>query len=107
MTDKTEQLYDLESVYDERIAPLMSQIIAVCKEHKLPMLATFQYQRTEENGEGFCTTSLPFSERGTAEKLTQAMNVMAPRRGPRMSTITVVKADGSKEVTMIADLTGR
>jgi hypothetical protein len=32
------------------------------------------------------------------------MSAMAPKR-PRMSTVTVIKADGSKEVTMIADLT--
>jgi hypothetical protein len=102
--EKEKPLYDLELVYDEQISPLMTQIIAICKEHRMPMLASFQYQRDEDNGEAFCTTSLPFEERGTAETLTRAMSAMAPKR-PRMSTVTVIKADGSKEVTMIADLT--
>lgn len=28
-----------EQVYDEKIAPLMTQIIAICQEHKIAMLA--------------------------------------------------------------------
>ncbi|MCI0526392.1 MAG: hypothetical protein L0Y56_02920, partial [Nitrospira sp.] len=34
--------YDLEKVYDKQIAPLMTKIIAICKKHKLPMVASFQ-----------------------------------------------------------------
>ena len=40
-----------EKIYDEKIAPLMTQIIEICKEHKLPMFATFQYDKYD-----FCTT---------------------------------------------------
>jgi hypothetical protein len=36
MSDKTK-----EEVYDEEIAPLMTQIIAICKEHKINTHATF------------------------------------------------------------------
>ena len=51
--------FDLEHVYDEQIAPLMNEIIAICKEHQLPMLASFAYRR-DENGEyDCCTTSIP------------------------------------------------
>lgn len=42
-----------ERVYDEQIAPLMDQIIAICKEHKLPVFAAFQYVE-----DGMCTTAL-------------------------------------------------
>lgn len=106
MTEKEKPLYDLENVYDEQIAPLMTKIIAICKEHRLPMLASFQYQRDADEGEGFCTTTLPFDERILAEHFSRAMNLLSRSPGPRMSTITVVKADGSKEVTMIAGLDG-
>jgi len=45
---------DLEKVYDEEIAPLMEKIIAICKEHKLPVFATFEFAPSE-----FCSTLIP------------------------------------------------
>lgn len=30
-----------EAAYDEHISPLMTQVIALCKEHKIPLLASF------------------------------------------------------------------
>lgn len=39
--------YNLESVYDEKISPLMTQIIAICKEHNMPMVASFAYTTFE------------------------------------------------------------
>lgn len=50
--------YDLETVYDEQIAPLMTQIIAICREHNLPMVASFAYRQDEEGGASFCSTVL-------------------------------------------------
>ena len=32
-----------EAIYDEKIAPLVNEILALCKEHEIPMFATFQY----------------------------------------------------------------
>lgn len=46
-------LADNEQVYDEQIAPLMTKIIGICKENKLPFLAVFQYQP-----EGMCSTCI-------------------------------------------------
>lgn len=94
-------LYDLEKVYDEQISPLMTQIIAICKEHRLPMLMTFQYQRDAEQGEGLCTTNLPFEDRVPCEAMVEAYRVLLRR--PKMSgmKLTTVKADGSKEVEHI------
>lgn len=51
-----------ESVYDEQIAPLISRVIAICKEHKIPAAATFQYEDDDENGPGFVSTCLPFDD---------------------------------------------
>jgi hypothetical protein len=50
--------FDLETVYDEKIAPLMTEIIKICRANRLPMLATFQYSK-----EDFCTTFMPFEDR--------------------------------------------
>lgn len=30
-----------EEIYDERISPLMKEILTICKEHKIPMVASF------------------------------------------------------------------
>lgn len=45
--------FDLEAVYDEKIAPHMTEILKVCKEHSLPMVASFQYAT-----ESFCTSCI-------------------------------------------------
>lgn len=59
---KAPEVFDLEAVYDEQIAPLMSQIIAVCKAHRLPMIASFNYRSTED-AHDTCDTLLAFEER--------------------------------------------
>ena len=46
---------DLEKVYDEQIAPLMKEIIRICHENQMPMLADFQYGPNHH-----CTTCMPF-----------------------------------------------
>ena len=43
---------DKEKIYDDEIAPWMTDIIAICKKHKMPFFASFQY-----SDDGFCTTS--------------------------------------------------
>jgi len=56
---------DKEKVYDDKISPLMSQIIKICKEEKLNMVASFQLRSEYEtdNEENFlCTTLLPMNE---------------------------------------------
>lgn len=100
MTDKHH--WTEEDVYDNQIAPLMAQIIAICKEKQIPMLATFQYCDTAEDGEGFCTTSLPFKDR-TAANLGRLMNQWAAdRRGGHVTLAEthVTNPDGSKVITI-------
>lgn len=42
-----------ESVYDEQLAPLMTQLLEVCQREGIPMFASFQY-----SDDGFCTSAL-------------------------------------------------
>ncbi len=49
---------DLEAVYDEQISPLMARIIAVCKEHGMPMVASFHLRTTPTEGKCLCTTAI-------------------------------------------------
>ena len=69
MTEITTEpgLYNLESVYDEKISPLMQQIIDICKAHSMPMIASFAYENCEEKGVGCCTTHLIFEGRNIRE----------------------------------------
>lgn len=49
-----EVIADNEAVYDEKIAPLMTEIIKICKEHRMPILANFEYAPGK-----FCSTYVP------------------------------------------------
>ena len=70
--------FDLEAVYDAEIAPLLTQIIAICKRERLPMLASFFYHNSEEHGAGYSSTFLPFDER-PSEKLEEACQIILHR----------------------------
>ncbi len=79
--------WDEEKVYDEKISPLMTQIIALCKEHKIPMAATFQYCDKPEEGPGYCTTILPMGR--AADRMNRVIGAMRPE-GPVALAITEV-----------------
>jgi hypothetical protein len=56
-------MYDKEKVYDDEIAPLMKQIIEICKREQLPMVMQFflQEERKDAEYEGqpmYCTTNI-------------------------------------------------
>ena len=56
-------MYDKEKVYDEKINPLMEQIIDICKENDLQMLASFALKERDKSGEDLkCTTYIPSEE---------------------------------------------
>ena len=51
---------DYESIYDEKIAPLMTQMIDICKENGISMFADFKLKdETDEEESYYCTTCLP------------------------------------------------
>lgn len=70
------EIYDLEHIYDEQISPLMQQIIAICKESNMPMIASFAFENCEERNLGCCTTILNgFSDREVPE-FNQALRII-------------------------------
>jgi len=86
----TQEPFDLEAVYDDEIAPLMTQIIAICKAHKLPMFTTFVYRAEGQDSADLCTTNLPFDERPMPSNFL-ALEPTARRghdRGPAMKLTT-------------------
>jgi hypothetical protein len=63
--------FNKEDVYDNEISPLMQKIIAVCKKHDIPMLASFTFENCEER----CTTYME-SESRTDQALDKALKVI-------------------------------
>ena len=69
--------FNLEHVYDEQIAPLMSQIIDICKAHELPMFATFLYANDSESEDHrFCSYFLLFNAREIPDELGSLPRIM-------------------------------
>ncbi len=80
---------DSEAIYDAQIYPLMAQVIAICQEHRIPMLATFQYkQEDQDHGEeaSWCTSRIPF--KGEHPRMEEACNVMV-RTAPSFLALTL------------------
>ena len=80
---------DSEAIYDAQISPLMEQIIAICKEHRIPMLATFQYKQSTPEGDGesgWCTSRIPFA--GEDPRISEACDVMV-RTAPSFLAMTI------------------
>jgi len=63
-------MYDKEKIYDEKIFPLMNQVIEICKENDIQMLFSC-YLRTDEEGDLTCDTYLPSKEQN-CDKLENA-----------------------------------
>lgn len=61
--ENTSPAFDLEAVYDAEISPLMKRIIEICKEHELPMVASFCYRSDGDGANDASNTCLPFGDR--------------------------------------------
>ena len=63
--------FDLEAVYDNEIAPLMKEIIAICQRVDMPMVAFFAYATGRT-----CTSAIVESERTPESFVTAQKEVM-------------------------------
>lgn len=80
-----------EDAYDEHVSPLMAQVIALCKEHKINMAATFALDHNDEGQPLYCTTILHDVDADDApgiERMRQCRRVMYPQ--PSVMAITVI-----------------
>ncbi len=80
--------FDLESIYDEQIAPLMTKIIKICKKHDLPFVASFCFRFDEDDGADLCTSCVP---RGKKEWLPNNLESarLALLRKPFFAALTI------------------
>lgn len=91
---------DSEAVYDEHIAPLMTKIIALCKEHRIPFVASFQL--SEEMN---CTTRIPFN--GESEKFDRWHAILKDEPRLHGFKLTTLGKDGEvKAVEHVVVATG-
>ncbi|WP_124083789.1 hypothetical protein [Burkholderia gladioli] len=64
---------DKEQVYDEQISPLMAQILAIAKEHKIDFVASFSIP-TEADSALRCTSCA--LERSAPREFEQALSLL-------------------------------
>lgn len=91
-----------EQIYDEKINPLMAQILTICKDHKIAMLADFSIPNEDDDGLK-CTSAMLDKEHNPPENMLKALELLRPRRGLRPLMMTTTHADGSKTLTAILD----
>ena len=73
-----------EEIYDEQISPLMTQIIAICKEHKIANVLSFSLDLEE----GLCcTTCMTQDEFAPPEKFKECVRLLYPQQSPLMMTV--------------------
>ena len=84
-----------EEVYDSQIAPLMGQILAICKQHKIAMLASFSIPNEEDEGL-LCSSALLEDEYEPPEAFLRALGCLV-QQSPTLR-MTVRNADGTADV---------
>jgi len=76
-----------EAVYDEKIAPLMKQIIDICKAHKVPVVASFDL--SDEEHEGFrCSTYTGVPRDEMPETFEEVIKLLYPPK-PQLYAFTI------------------
>jgi len=72
-----------EEIYDKKINPLMAQIIAICKEHKIAMVASFAIGHEGRDGL-MCSTFMTTDEFRPSSEQLRAVAILRPRPGALM-----------------------
>ena len=96
-----------EQAYDSLISPLMLQIISICKDQGIAMMASFDIAHDGEgpNGEDcsglVCSSLLPDGNGEPNQAFMQANAFIRRGRRPSPMMITTDHSDGSKTMTAI------
>lgn len=90
-----------EQIYDEKISPLMAQIIGICKEHKIAFLADFLVPN-DEGSDLHCSSCLLKDECEPSDGQIKAWAYLRPSM-THHSIITAKDVDGKVvSQTMVA-----
>ena len=91
-----------EEIYDEQISPLMRQIIALCKEHKIANVCTFSLDL--EKGL-CCTTVMTGDEFDSPQKFKDCVKLLYPK--PQVMTTMVVTCGEGEVATNEVAINGQ
>ena len=89
-----------EEIYDEQISPLIAQILAICKEHKVPMVAQFGIP-TDGDPDLCCTSALLTDEYEPHPHMLEAFGVLKPGGTVAPMNLVTEDAAGNKTFTTI------
>lgn len=87
-----------EQVYDEQISPLMDRIIALCYEHKIPLVSSFGLDREEGL---VCGTFIVKEEFEPPDAFYHAANVL--RGGMPQLSVVVRDDDGRVDTIEVSE----
>ena len=92
-----------EEFYDTKIAPLMAEIIAACREGGIAMVASYAIPiEDEDRGDLRCTTHLPDGDEKFDERCSRAAVILRTGHEPgTVFRITEKLADGNTRITAI------
>ena len=91
-----------EQIYDEQISPLMTQIIDICKAHKIAHIASFSIP-TEEDAELCCTSAQLTADFDPPEHFLRAWREIRPNDNSG-GLLMLRTEDGNGGVTITAIL---
>lgn len=87
------EIFNKEEIYDNELSPLVRQIIDICNEHQIPMIASFTFENCQDRGAGRCTTFLNGFEERQDEAIKKAALVIK-NGGHETLAIAIVKPAG-------------
>jgi len=87
-----------EQIYDQQIAPLMTQIIEICQKNGIAMIASFDIT-TDVDGNLTCTTCLPDQNGKSAPGHIEALGLLRNQR--KVMRLRTNHADGSATMSAI------
>jgi hypothetical protein len=97
-TDAPKELWDKEAIYDEHFSPLITKLIALANEHKMP-LAVFVQFAEDASGPGHSRTCIPV-EGVTSDHMLRVYRAMQPEKPYAHMEIHETLPSGGKRITI-------
>jgi hypothetical protein len=89
-----------EQIYDEKINPLMAQIIEICQANKIAFLASFAIPN-DEDPDLRCTSGMLGDEYEPPEEFLRAWREIRPGRSGGLMMLRTEDGDGNTTLTAI------
>lgn len=92
-----------EKIYDEKIAPLMSEVIKICQDNGIPIFAHFPLNN-DECDDLACTTSAPFGKPEQERKFAQLLDIVLAK--PKYAGVAVFRRDDGSHEAVVTNSEG-